>query len=417
MKVLVIGNGGREHALCWKLSQSKKVTKIFCAPGNGGISAVAELVPLAVEQIPELVSFARENQIDLTVIGPEVPLLLGIVDQFQAADLNVFGPNKSAALIEGSKSFAKDLMAKYRIPTAGYSVFTSQKGALAYLSTQQAPIVIKADGLAAGKGVVVAQTMDEAITAVNDVFDQGVHDKVVVEQYLVGEELSLMAFVDGDMVVPMAVAQDHKPVFNQDQGPNTGGMGAYSPVPQMSPSLINEAVETILVPTAKAMIKEGRPFTGVLYAGLMLTSDGMKVIEYNARFGDPETQVVLPRLTTDLTDVLFACVEHRLDKLVIEWSAQAAVSVVLSSPGYPGSYPVGARVKGVKEAEADPEVLVFHAGTKLSDGELVTAGGRVMAVTGLGDTIAKSKEKAYEGVAKLGFAGMHCRTDIGEKAL
>ncbi len=415
MKILVIGNGGREHALCWKLKQSAKVTSIFCAPGNGGIASIAELVPLGVDQISDLIRFAQGEKIDLTVVGPENPLAAGMVDQFQAAGLKVFGPNQRAAIIEGSKAFAKDLMAKYQIPTAKYQVFTEKEAALDYLAHQTMPIVIKGDGLAAGKGVVVAHELSEAIAAVIDIFASGVHERLVIEEFLAGEELSLMAFVDGNTVVPMQVAQDHKPVYDGDLGPNTGGMGAYSPVPQIAQSIVDQAIETILKPTANAMVAEGRSFTGILYAGLIITDAGPKVIEFNARFGDPETQVVLPRLETDLVDVLLACVDHRLDTLSVSWNQKAVVAVVLASHGYPGSYQVGVPITGI-ESEAADDTMVFHAGTTMDAGTLVTAGGRILAVTSMDNDLRMARAGAYASIAKIGIHRAHYRTDIGAKA-
>jgi phosphoribosylamine--glycine ligase len=421
MKVLVIGQGGREHTLVWKFKQSPRVSKVYCAPGNGGIALIAEIVPFKENQIKELIHFVQEEGIDLTFVGPENPLLDGIVDQFEEAGLRIYGPRKSAAIIEGSKSFAKDLMKKYNIPTGRYEVFTSTEEAIAYLEQQGAPIVIKADGLAAGKGVVVAQTLDEAKQAVQEMmaeakFGEAGH-RVVIEEFLSGQELSLMAFVDGDVVIPMVPAQDHKPVYDGDKGPNTGGMGAYSPVPQMSEEEVEKAVQTVLLPTAKAMIKEGRPFAGILYAGLMMTTEGPKVIEFNARFGDPETEVVLPRLKTDLVEIIEATLDHKLDQLQVEWSDQAAVTVVLASEGYPNSYPKGRTIKGTEQWLEKEDTVIFHAGTKMADGELVTSGGRVLAVTGLDKDIASAKDKAYQAIQSIHFEGMHYRKDIGAKAL
>jgi phosphoribosylamine--glycine ligase len=421
MKVLVIGQGGREHTLVWKFKQSPRVSKVYCAPGNGGIASIAEIVPYKENQIKELISFVQEEGIDLTFVGPENPLLDGIVDQFEEAGLRIYGPRKSAAIIEGSKSFAKDLMKKYNIPTGYYEVFTSAEEALTYLKQQGAPIVIKADGLAAGKGVVVAQTLEEAKQAVQEMmaeakFGEAGH-RVVIEEFLSGQELSLMAFVDGEVVVPMVPAQDHKPAYDGDKGPNTGGMGAYSPVPQMSEAEVEAAVQTVLLPTAKAMIKEGRPFTGILYAGLMMTTEGAKVIEFNARFGDPETEVVLPRLKTDLVEIIEATLDNKLDQLQVEWSDQAAVTVVLASEGYPNSYPKGRTIKGAEQWLEKEDTVIFHAGTKMINGELVTTGGRVLAVTGLDNDLASARDKAYKAIQSIQFDGMHYRKDIGAKAL
>lgn len=421
MKVLVIGQGGREHTLVWKFKQSPRVSKVYCAPGNGGIASIAEIVPYKENQIKELIRFAQEEGIDLTFVGPENPLLDGIVDQFEEAGLRIYGPTKSAAIIEGSKSFAKDLMKKYNIPTGYYEVFTSEEEAISYLEQQGAPIVIKADGLASGKGVVVAGTLDEAKQAVQEMMVEAKYGeaghRVVIEEFLSGQELSLMAFVDGEVVIPMVPAQDHKPAYDGDKGPNTGGMGAYSPVPQMSEAEVENAVQTVLLPTVKAMIKEGRPFTGILYAGLMMTTEGAKVIEFNARFGDPETEVVLPRLKTDLVEIIEATLDHKLDQLQVQWSDQAAVTVVLASEGYPNSYPKGRTIKGTEQWLKKEDTVIFHAGTKMADGQLTTSGGRVLAVTGLDKDLASAKDKAYQAIQTIHFEGMHYRKDIGAKAL
>lgn len=421
MRVLVIGSGGREHTICWKLQQSHRQVELFCAPGNAGIAQVAKCVPIAVDDLVALRNFALKECIDLTVVGPEAPLAAGIVDLFQASGLTVFGPTKAAAAIESSKAFAKNLMYKYQIPTAKYQVFTDHVQALAYVHEQGAPIVIKANGLAAGKGVVVATNIAEAVEALENIFAQP-NQTVVIEECLVGEELSLMAFVDHETVVPMVLAQDHKRVFDQDQGPNTGGMGAYSPCPQFDATIVETAMELVLVPATKAMIAEGCPFTGILYAGLMVTDSGIKVIEFNARFGDPETQVVLPRLETDLLDVFLACVDHKLVDLDIKWRDYAAVTIVLASPGYPGNYPTGTAITGLDSlgaaASAD-EVHVFHSGTANNADQtgFVTAGGRVLAITGLGADFLQARQRAYQAIAQINFPGMHYRTDIGAKAL
>jgi phosphoribosylamine--glycine ligase len=421
MKILIIGQGGREHTLAWKFTQSPKVSKVYVAPGNGGTSSIAENVPLKETQISELITFALENNISFTFVGPENPLSEGIVDQFQEAGLRIFGPKQNAAIIEGSKSFAKDLMKKYHIPTGSYEVFTSAEAALAYLDRKSAPIVVKADGLAAGKGVVVAETLEQAKQAVHDMMSDSIFGeagyRVVIEEYLAGEELSLMAFVDGDVVVPMVPAQDHKAVFEGDKGPNTGGMGAYSPVPHMSKDQVEIAIETILKPTAKAMISEGRSFSGILYAGLMMTTEGPKVIEFNARFGDPETEVVLPRLKTDLVDIVEATLDHRLDQLKVEWLEDTAVTVVLASEGYPGTYPKGRTITGADEWVGKDDVLVFHAGTIQENDLVKTSGGRVIAVTGIAKDVKAAQQKAYEAIRSIHFDGMHYRNDIGNKAL
>ncbi|KZE76251.1 phosphoribosylamine--glycine ligase [Paenibacillus elgii] len=418
MRILVVGGGGREHAICWALKKSPKVTELYCAPGNGGIASVAECVPIQVNQFEEIAQFAIDHTIDLVVIGPDDPLSEGIVDHLEAKGLNVFGPRQNAAIIEGSKVFTKQLLRKYNIPTAAYESFERYEDAVAYLRQQQAPIVIKADGLAAGKGVVVAQTLDEAEKALHDIMVAKVFgesgNQVVIEEFLTGQEMSILSFVDGETVCPMVPAQDHKAVYDNDKGPNTGGMGTYSPLPHIPQAVIDESIETIIKPTAKAMVAEGRPFRGVLFAGLMLTPNGPKTIEFNARFGDPETQVVLPRLKTDLLDIFLAAVNGRLDQMEIEWSEEAAVCVILASEGYPASYPKGLPIEGLEDVQ---ESIVFHAGTAVKDGVIVTNGGRVLGVTALGRDIAEARAKAYADADRIRFQGKHNRTDIAKKAL
>ncbi|MBM6994099.1 phosphoribosylamine--glycine ligase [Paenibacillus sp. DXFW5] len=422
MDILVIGAGGREHAICWSLAKSPKAGTIYCAPGNAGIGELAELVPIQVNEFDKLAAFAEEKRIGLVVVGPDDPLADGIVDVFEAKKIPVFGPRKNAAHIEGSKTFMKDLLKKYNIPTAAYEKFDNYEQALAYLQSRPVPIVIKADGLAAGKGVTVAFTRDEAETALKSIMIDKVFgesgSQVVIEEFLEGQEMSILSFVDGETVRPMAAAQDHKQVYDGDKGPNTGGMGTYSPLPHIADSIIEEAIETIIKPTAKAMVAEGRPFRGVLFAGLMIAPDGKpKTIEFNARFGDPETQVVLPRLKSDLLDIFLAAVNGTLDQAEIEWSDEAAVCVVLASGGYPASYPKGLPIRGLDEAGA-AGALVFHAGTaRGKGGELVTNGGRVLGVVGLGKTIAEARDKAYEAAGSIAFEGRHQRTDIAAKAL
>lgn len=421
MDILVIGGGGREHAIVWALSKSPKAGTIYCAPGNAGIAQLAQCVPIAVSEFDKLTAFAAEKQVGLVVVGPDDPLADGIVDAFDATGIPVFGPRKNAAEIEGSKTFMKDLLHKYSIPTAAYQKFDNYDDALAYLRQQKAPIVIKADGLAAGKGVTVARTMEEAEEALHNMMQSKVFgeagSRVVIEEFLEGQEMSILAFVDGETVKPMSAAQDHKPVYDGDKGPNTGGMGTYSPLPHIDPSIIEEAVETIIKPTAKAMVAEGRPFRGVLFAGLMITPDGKpKTIEFNARFGDPETQVVLPRLKTDLLEVFLAAVEGRLDELELEWSDEAAVCVILASGGYPASYPKGLPITGL-EQETE-HTLVFHAGTSRDeDGTWRTNGGRVLGVVGLGPDIEAARAIAYQRAEQIQFEGKHCRSDIALKAL
>jgi len=418
VRILVVGGGGREHAICWAIRKSAKVKELYCAPGNGGIAEVAECVPIAVNQFEELSQFAIDHAINLVVIGPDDPLADGIVDHFEAKQIPVFGPRQNAALIEGSKTFMKDLLKKYNIPTAAYEKFDSYEDAAAYLKTQQIPIVIKADGLAAGKGVTVAFSMEEAEKALHDIMVSKVFgesgNQVVIEEFLQGQEMSILSFVDGDVVKPMAPAQDHKQVFDGDKGPNTGGMGTYSPLPHIQQSVIDEAIETIIKPTAAAMVSEGRPFKGVLFAGLMITPEGPKTIEFNARFGDPETQVVLPRLKTDIVDIFLATVNGCLGQLDIQWSDEAAVCVVLASGGYPASFPKGLPIAGLDQVS---DALVFHAGTAVKDGQVVTNGGRVLGVVGLGANIAEARTKAYAEADKIRFDGKHYRTDIANKAL
>lgn len=420
MDILVIGGGGREHAICWALAKSPKAGKIYCAPGNAGIGQVAEIVPIAVNEFDKLTAFAQEKEVGLVVVGPDDPLADGIVDAFEAKSIPVFGPRKNAAHIEGSKTFMKDLLKKYNIPTAAYEKFNDYEEAKAYLDQQKLPIVIKADGLAAGKGVTVAFTREEAEAALKDIMvgkvfgDAG--SQVVIEEFLEGQEMSILVFVDGEVVRPMSAAQDHKQVYDNDKGPNTGGMGTYSPLPHIADSIIEEAVETIIKPTAKAMVAEGRPFRGVLFAGLMISPDGKpKTIEFNARFGDPEAQVVLPRLKSDLLEIFLAAVNGTLDKVEIEWSNEAAVCVVLASGGYPASYPKGLPISGLDEAG---DALVFHAGTARNEaGEWITNGGRVLGVVGLGQDIAEAREKAYAAAGRITFEGKHQRSDIAAKAL
>ena len=418
MRILVIGRGGREHAIIWALRKSDAVKDIYCAPGNAGIAELAECVAIDENSFDELGQFAIDHAVDLVVVGPEDPLFNGAVDHFEKLGVPAFGPRKEAAIIEGSKVFTKQLLKTYNIPTAAYESFSSYEIARDYLFKQQAPIVIKADGLAAGKGVTVARTLEEADQALRDIMQDKVFgdagSQVVIEECLFGQEMSILAFVDGETVCPMVPSQDHKPVFDNDLGPNTGGMGTYSPVPHVPQSVVDEAIRTIVVPTAHAMVAEGRPFRGVLYAGLILTEDGPKTIEFNCRFGDPETQVVLPRLQTDLLDIFLATVNGRLSDMDITWSDEAAVCVVLASGGYPGAYKKGLPISGLDQVE---QSIVFHAGTALQDGQTVTSGGRLLGVTALGGSIEEAREKAYADIARIDYEGKHFRTDIALKAL
>ena len=416
MKVLVIGGGGREHAICVTLAKSPKVDKIWCAPGNGGIASVAECVNIKATDIDGVVAFAKEHKPDLVMVAPDDPLALGMVDALEAAGIRAFGPRKNAAVIEGSKSFAKDLMKKYNIPTAQYAVFEDSAAAIDYIRQQGAPIVVKADGLALGKGVTVAMTEDEAIAAVKDAIDGGAFGgagaRVVIEEYLSGPEVSVLAFVDGKHLKTMPSAQDHKRAYNDDKGPNTGGMGAFSPSRFYTDEIAAQCVETIFQPTVDAMAAEGRPFKGVLYFGLMLTPKGPKVIEYNARFGDPETQADLSRLDTDLLDIFDAVLEERLEQMDIRWKSDAACCVVMASGGYPKAYEKGKVITGLDDVT---DSFVFHAGTQKQGDEIVTSGGRVLGVTATAPTLEQAIAKAYADVNKIHFEGAHFRTDIGIK--
>lgn len=419
MNVLVIGGGGREHTIIWKLSQSPKTDKLYCAPGNGGISELAECVPISVMDFDALISFAKEHAIDLTVVAPDDPLAAGAVDAFEAAGLKAFGPRKNAAIIEGSKAFSKDLMKKYNIPTAEYETFSDSAAAIKYITDRNKfPVVVKADGLALGKGVIIAANLDEAADAVHEIMDNKVFgsagSRVVIEEFLTGPEISVLAFTDGKTIKPMVSAQDHKRAYDNDKGPNTGGMGTFSPSRIYNAALADECMENIFLPTVNAMNAEGRTFKGVLYFGLMKTPEGVKVIEYNCRFGDPETQVVLPRLKTDLLDIFNAVVDERLDEIAIEWTDNAAVCVVLASGGYPKKYEKGYPIDGIKHAES-LGALVFHAGTTYNDGTFKTNGGRVLGVTAVGDNLDSAIKKAYEYVDLISFKDMHYRKDIGIK--
>ena len=421
MKILVIGSGGREHALVWKIAQSPRKPQIFCAPGNAGIEGLATCVPIKADDLAGLKAFALKEQIDLTVVGPEGPLALGIADEFRKARLKIFGPTKAAARLESSKSFSKDIMAANCIPTAAARSFEQMEQALAYLDEQPVPIVVKADGLAQGKGVVVATTRDEAKQAVRDameksLFGQAGH-RVLIEEFLDGEELTIMAFTDGKTVVPMVPAQDHKRVGDGDTGPNTGGMGAYAPAPIATAILREQVMREVLQPTVDALARLGCPFQGVLYAGLMIVKGIPYVLEFNARMGDPETEVVLPLLKTDLVDVMEAVVDHRLDQLTVEWRNDTAVCVVMTSPGYPGSYQTGFPIQGLSAQSADPRIAIFHAGTRREADRVVTAGGRVVAVTAWASSLLLAREQVYRAVPSILFNGRHYRTDIAHRAL
>lgn len=418
MKVCVIGSGGREHALAWRLSISPNVTKVYAIPGSAAMSDCAELVGIDWQQSDHLISFLKDNQVDLVVVGPEAPLVAGLADVLTKAGIPVFGPSKAAAQLEGSKVFAKDLMKKYNIPTAAYGVFHKVDEAKAFIAQTGAPIVVKADGLAAGKGVVVAMTIDEANAAVEDMLsgnrfgDAG--STVVIEEFMEGEEASLLAFVDGKTVVPMIASQDHKRIFDGDKGPNTGGMGTYAPAPVLIDALRDEAMKTILEPMVAAMGKEGMPYVGCLYAGLMITDEGPKVVEFNARFGDPETQVVLPLLDSDLGEIMMACAKGTLTSNMVKWKDSSAACVILASKGYPETSSKGDVISGdIKQYDT---TIVFHSGTKLVGENYVTNGGRVLGVVGLGKDLRTALDRAYERIEHIDFEGMQYRTDIGAKA-
>jgi phosphoribosylamine---glycine ligase len=421
MKVLVVGSGGREHALVWKIAQSPLVQRVFCAPGNPGTALLAENVDIAVDDLQGLLSFAMEEGVGLTVVGPELPLSMGLVDLFEEHGLKVFGARKNAAIIEASKAFSKDLMKKYDVPTAAYEVFTEIEPAVAFIDQTGLPIVIKADGLAAGKGVIIAQNRDEAVAAVTDMLSGNAFgaagSRVVVEEFLRGEEASFLAFTDGKLIVPLASAQDHKAVFDGDQGPNTGGMGAYSPAPVVTPSIHEKAMAEVMRRTVDGMAAEGRPYRGVLYAGLMIDGQNVKTLEFNARFGDPECQPLLMRMKSDIVPILMAVAGGDLSGIEIEWHDKAAVCVVLASQGYPGDYRKGDVISGLAEAAKLEDVVVFHAGTKSADDAVVTSGGRVLGVTALGGTVKEAIDRAYSGVSLISWTGMHFRRDIGAKAM
>jgi phosphoribosylamine--glycine ligase len=419
VKVLIIGSGGREHALVWKIRQSPRVRQIFCAPGNAGIAGQAECVDISADNIPGLFDFARREKIDLTLVGPEAALTDGIVDSFKEAGLNIFGPTARAAAIEGSKVWSKTLMDKYNIPTAGFEIFSNPGSAGDYIKKNGAPCVVKADGLAAGKGVIVCATVEQALAAVDDIMVKSVFGsagkRVVVEECLEGEEVSVMAFTDGETVVPMVSAQDHKQVFDADCGPNTGGMGAYAPAPVCTTEILQSALEDVLKPMVRALAREGCPYQGVLYAGLMITGKGTKTLEFNVRFGDPEAQPLLMLLETDLVDICESVVTGRLALQKVNWKKGSSVCVVLASGGYPGRYSTGYPIEGLEELPDD--LQVFHAGTKIKDGQLVTSGGRVLGVTTFAPDIQGAIAKAYDGVNRIRFKDMHFRSDIGHKAL
>lgn len=420
MKILVVGGGGREHTLVWKIAQSPLVEKIYCAPGNAGISQLAECVPIQDNDIDELLKFADRKQIDLTVVGPEAPLALGIVDAFQSQGLTIFGPSKRAAEIESSKIFAKYLMVKYRIPNAAYKTFDQYDQAKQYLKSVDIPIVIKADGLAAGKGAMVCFSREEAEDSLQKMMVQRIFGiagaKVIIEEYLRGQEASVLAFSDGVNLLTLVPAQDHKPIFDGDKGPNTGGMGAYAPAILIDDEMLKSVQKKILEPAIKGMALEDRPYRGVLYAGLMITRQGPKVIEFNCRFGDPETQAILPLMSGDIVPILQSCSSRKIEKMEINAKNKYAVCVIIASGGYPGKYEQGKEIIGL-ERKFGPDIIIFHAGTKLMNGKVVTSGGRVLGITALGDNIREAIKRAYQAVGKITFDGAYYRKDIGYKAL
>jgi len=421
MRLLVVGSGGREHALAWKIARSPEVSKLYAAPGNPGIARVAECAPIKAEALDDLTAFAARERIDLAVVGPELPLTLGLADRLADRGVAVFGPSRAAAELEGSKVFAKELMAKYGVPTARFAVFAEAVEARAYVRTLGAPLVVKADGLAGGKGALVCRSLAEADEAIRAMLEGKVFgragERVVIEECLEGEEVSFFALTDGEQTLPLAFAQDYKPVFDGDQGPNTGGMGAYSPVPTLGERLADELLETVVTPTLRAMAAEGRPYRGLLYVGLMLTRDGPRVLEFNCRFGDPETQPLMLRLDGDLVPLLAAVARGEGLPPRLRWRPEAAVTVVLASGGYPGEYATGKPIAGLEVAEQVPGVVVFHAGTALREGRLVTAGGRVLGVSALGADLEAAVEAVYEAATRVSFEGMHYRRDIGQRAL
>lgn len=421
MKILVIGSGGREHALVWKIRQSPRVSRVYCAPGNAGIGELAEIVPLAPDDVRGLQRFAVQEGIGLTVVGPELPLSLGLVDEFEAHGLRVFGPNRQAAQLEGSKTFAKELMQQQGIPTPHFGVFTDPDKAQRYVSEVGAPVVVKADGLAAGKGVILCATVQEAHAAIDTLMRTRVFgnagDRIVVEELLAGEEASFLAFTDGHTVLPLASTQDHKRVFDGDRGPNTGGMGAYSPAPVITPLLADRIVQEIMLPTVRGLRQRNITYKGILYAGLMIQRESVQVLEFNARFGDPECQPLMLRLQSDLVEVMEAVIDERLAEVTLTWDERPAVCVVLAAEGYPGHYETGGVIEGLESLRNWEEGAVFHAGTANADGTCITKGGRVLGVTGIGTDISEAIAATYQAVEKISWPGMHYRRDIGQRAL
>ena len=421
MKVLVVGSGGREHALAWAISRSAACGRLYCAPGNAGMAEIAQCIPVAADDVGRLVALAKAESIDFVVVGPEAPLVAGLVDRLEDAGIAAFGPTAKAAVLEGSKGFMKDLCARYEIPTASWARFDEPDAAKEYIHRQGAPLVVKADGLAGGKGVILCRTDNEAYAAIDPILIEGAFGaagaEVIIETFLEGEEASFFALVHGTEMVPLASAQDHKAAFDGDGGPNTGGMGAYSPAPVVTPEMAQTIIDRIMWPTVRGMAAEGRPYTGVLYAGLMITKEGPKVLEFNDRFGDPECQPLIMRMKSDVLDALVACREGRLDRLALEWHDEAALTVVMATKGYPGSYPKGSQIRGLDKAAVLDDVVVFHAGTKIVNGACVANGGRVLGVTARGRDVAAAQRRAYEAVAVIDWPEGFYRRDIGWRAI
>ena len=420
MKVLVIGSGGREHALCWAIAKSPKCDELYCAPGNAGIDQVAVTVSIAADDLDGIMDFVRDNGVDFVVVGPEGPLVAGLVDRLEAAGVKAFGPSARAAELEGSKGLTKDLCAKYSIPTADYARFDEPEAAKEYIRVKGAPIVVKADGLAAGKGVILCRNENEAYAAIDHIMTEAAFgeagSEVVIEEMLVGEEASFFALVDGKTALPMVTAQDHKTAFDGDEGPNTGGMGAYTPAPVITDAMVERIMDEIITPTIRGAAADGRPYKGVLYAGLMITEKGPELIEYNVRFGDPECQPMMMRLKSDALEMLLACAEGRLEEITLEWREETALSVVMASEGYPGAYDKGSEIKGLDAAGRLKDVVVFHAGTAEEDGKIVAAGGRVLNVTALGKSVKAAQKRAYQAVDLIDWPEGFCRRDIGWRA-
>ena len=421
MKVLVIGSGGREHSLCWAIAKSDKCDELYCAPGNAGIDQVAITVPITVDDLDAIMDFVHDNGVDFVVVGPEGPLVAGLVDRLEAADIKAFGPTARAAEYEGSKGLTKDLCAKYSIPTAEYARFDEPDAAKEYIRVHGAPIVVKADGLAAGKGVILCRNENEAYAAIDHIMIEAAFGEagaeVVIEEMLVGEEASFFALVDGKTALPLVTAQDHKAVFDGDEGPNTGGMGAYAPAPVITADMEKRIMDEIINPTIRGAAADGRPYKGVLYAGLMITEKGPELIEYNVRFGDPECQPMMMRLKSDALEMLLACVEGRLDEITLDWREDAALTVVMATDGYPGAYAKGSEIKGLDKAGRLKDVEIFHAGTREDDGRILADGGRVLNVTALGKTVGDAQKRAYRAVGHIDWPQGFCRSDIGWRAV